>query len=112
MRGLCAEFCRDLGRCRCVRARARTEPCGALLAAAEVAIEVARRAIAPMSVARAGGHRRVRTRVLGVMWGTAYPLGMCGLPRVGAEAALERFIPVIHACFLRLTFTCQQFYMI
>ena len=56
VRGLCLEFCRDSGCCRCVRARTRVVPCGALLAAVEVAIEVARRAIAPMSTHAAGGH--------------------------------------------------------
>ena len=50
---MCLELCRDSGCCRCVRARTRVVPCGALLAAVEVAIEVARRAIAPI-----GAHTR------------------------------------------------------
>jgi hypothetical protein len=54
-----------------------------------VAIEVARRAIAPMSAHAAGGHRWARTRGLGVTWVTADPLGMHGLTRVGARAALS-----------------------
>jgi hypothetical protein len=104
VRGLCLEFCRDPGRCRCVRARARAGPCGALHAAAEVAIEVARRAIAPMSAHAASGHRRARTRGPGIMWGTADPLGMHDLPRVDAGAALERLRPVLQACYDRFTF--------
>ena len=108
MRGLCAEFCRDPGRSRCVRARARAVPCGALLAAAEVAIEVAQCAIAPMGAHAAGGHRRARTRGPCVMWGTDDPLGMHGLPRVGAGAGPERLRPVLQACLGRLTFTYQQ----
>ena len=108
MRGLCAEFCRDPGRSRSVRACARAVPCGALLAAAEVAIEVAQCAIAPMGAHAAGGHRRARTRGPCVMWGTDDPLGMHGLPRVGAGAGPERLRPVLQACLGRLTFTYQQ----
>jgi hypothetical protein len=48
--------------------------------AAHEAIEVARRAIAPMSAHVARGHRRARTRVPCVMWGTADPLGGCTWP--------------------------------
>ena len=62
--------------------------CGALHAAVVVAIEVARRAIAPMSAHAAGGHRRARTRRPGVMWGAADPLVTYGLPRVGDGTAL------------------------
>ena len=53
VRGMCLEFCRALGRCRCVRASARAMVCGALHAAVVAAIEVARRAIAPYERARA-----------------------------------------------------------
>ena len=83
-------------------------PCSALLAAAEVAIEVAQCAIAPMGAHAAGGHRRARTRGPCVMWGTDDPLGMHGLPRVGAGAGPERLRPVLQACLGRLTFTYQQ----
>ena len=87
-------------------------PCGALLAAAAVAIEVARRAIAPMSAHVAGGHRRARTRGPCVMWGTDDPLGMHGLPRVGAGAGPERLRPVLQACYDRFTFTYQQIWVV
>ena len=66
--------------------------------------QVARRAIAPMSAHAAGGHRRARTRGPCVMWSTADPLGMHGLPRVGAGAGLERLRPVLQACYDRFTF--------
>jgi hypothetical protein len=42
------------------------------------------------------------------MWGTADPLGMHGLPRVGAGAALEGLRLVLKACYYRFTFTFQQ----
>ena len=65
VRGMCLEFCRALGRCRCVRARARAMVCGALHAAVVVAIAVARCAIAPMSVhadrALCEAHLKTRT---------------------------------------------------
>ena len=88
VRGLCFEFGRDPGRCRCVSASARAVPCGSLLAAAEVAIKVARRAIAPMSAHAAGGHRQARMRhtwvscgVLLTFWGCIVCLEwMLGLP--------------------------------
>ena len=73
-----------------------------------MAIEVARRAIAPMSARAAGGHQRARTRGPGIMWGTADPLGMHGLPRVGAGATLERLRPVLQACYDQFTFTFPQ----
>lgn len=63
--------------------------CGALHAAVMVAIEVARSAIAPMSAHAAGGHRRARTRGRGVTWVTFDPLGMHGLSRMDARAALS-----------------------
>ena len=52
------EYCCDLGRCRCVRANARVMVCGALHAAVVVTIEVARRAIAPMSAQPHTTHSR------------------------------------------------------
>ena len=104
VRGVCFEFCRDLGRFRCVRAISLAVVCGALHAAVVVAIEVARGAIAPMSVRVAGGHRRARTRGPGVMLGIVDPLVMCGLPRMGTGATLERLRPVLQACYDRFTF--------
>jgi hypothetical protein len=82
--------------------------CGTLHAAVVAAIEVARRAIAPMSVRRLAGHRLARTRGPVVMWGIADPLVMCGLPRAGAGTALWRLTRVLQACYDRFTFTFPQ----
>jgi hypothetical protein len=49
VRGLCFEFCHDPRRFRCMRVSAHAALCCALLAVAVLAIEVARRAIAPMN---------------------------------------------------------------
>ena len=91
-----------------MRASALAVVCCALHAAVVAAIEVARRAIAPMSARAAGGHRRARTRGQDVMWGIADPVLMHCLPRVGAWVALRRLTPVIQACYDRFTFTYQQ----
>ena len=89
-----------------MRASALAVVCCALHAAVVAAIEVARRAIAPMSARAAGGHRRARTRGQDVMWGIADPVLMHCLPRVGAWVALRRLAPVIQACYdRRFTFT-------
>ena len=57
VRALCAESCREPGGCRCVRDETRLVVCGVSRAAAVMAREVARRAIAHRSAPRPTGRR-------------------------------------------------------